>query len=431
MQAGTAFRDITPDKPIDLGGQMHVRKGAYTHDPLTVNAAAFADGDEHVVLVSIDVCILEEPVIREMQRRCFDEHGVARDRVMIACTHTHVAPVTSKLLIGEISDAFMASMIQAVVDTVGESLSTLEEVDLYAGAGFIELLGWNRRGLHADGRCDMYHGSWQEDFAGIEGPRDGEVGVIFARRTIDDSLLLVIPSFCSHPNCVEGEKFYSADLPGAVRKVIRQSHGDDVGVVYVTGAAGDTAPSIMENNKDNRQPWRGEAGLARSGNYLGGEVLKVIAAASAAEPMAAPVLGCERIELTIAIRPWDEGFNPYLLNGGMRDFFVKSFEDWDRMTAEESPVTFPVDVVRLGDAAICMNPSELFCAFGLEIKKRSPAQVTLVSELTNGWIGYVPTAEAITRGGYSAHTGVHIRLMPDTGDQIVDATDKMLRKLFD
>ena len=64
--------------------------------------------------------------------------------------------------------------------------------------------------------------------------------------------------------------------------------GDDVGVVNLTGAAGDTAPRIMEDNPQNHQPWRGEAGVVRSGQYLGGEILKVIAAQT--KPMVEPIL---------------------------------------------------------------------------------------------------------------------------------------------
>lgn len=37
MRAGAGWRDITPGEPIPLGGQMHVRLGEWTRDPLTVN----------------------------------------------------------------------------------------------------------------------------------------------------------------------------------------------------------------------------------------------------------------------------------------------------------------------------------------------------------------------------------------------------------
>jgi hypothetical protein len=84
----------------------------------------------------------------------------------------------------------------------------------------------------------------------------------------------------------------------------------------------------------------------------------------------------------------------------------------------------------VGDAAICTNPAELYCEFGLEIKKRSPAKVTLISELADGWAGYVATPQAIRHGGYSAQASNVARLVPDAGWQIVYATEEMLRTAY-
>ena len=45
MLVGTAWQDITPSEPIDLMGQLHIRKGTRTRDPLTVNAVTEDRGD--------------------------------------------------------------------------------------------------------------------------------------------------------------------------------------------------------------------------------------------------------------------------------------------------------------------------------------------------------------------------------------------------
>jgi len=49
---------------------------------------------------------------------------------------------------------------------------------------------------------------------------------------------------------------------------------------------------------------------------------------------------------------------------------------------------------------------ELFVEWGLSIKKRSPFPHTIVSELTNEWIGYEPTALAVQHEGYETLAGV-------------------------
>ena len=58
----------------------------------------------------------------------------------------------------------------------------------------------------------------------------------------------------------------------------------------------------------------------------------------------------------------------------------------------ENPVdTLPVHTVRVGDVALVTQPCELYCQFGLEIKRRSPAPLTAVVGLADGFCGYCPT----------------------------------------
>jgi hypothetical protein len=427
MKLGTAWEDITPWKRLHLLGQMHIRWGERTRDPLTVNAVVFDDGSKRVAAISADVGLLPDHLALSLRQSCAKATGLTCDDVHLAATHTHVAPCTTGAIVGEVAPGFLARLEEAVCRSVQRAIADLGDVELFAGRGHLEHLGWNRRGMRRNGTCEMYCGSWHADFVGLEGPRDGEVGVLFARAT-DGRVKAVLASFSTHPNCVEGESFYSADLPGEVRRVLRAVLGEQVGVVYLTGAAGDTAPAIMENNPANRQPWRGESGLVRSGAYLGGEILKVIA--EQAEPMTTPVLRHQTTRLDIPMREWDTWADLSDLRGGMREWFEKSRADWPRLLREDNPVYVPLSVLRVGDAAICFNPAELFCRFGLAIKEQSPAPVTLVAELTDGWCGYVPTPEAIRHGGYSAMSASHTRLVPEAGWMMVNTTRSLLAKAF-
>jgi neutral ceramidase len=427
MRVGTAWEDITPDKPVPLLGQMAIRLGEYKHDPLTANAVVFDDGQTKTAVVSVDVCFMPSDLVRRLQAACAAPGNIDAESVIIAATHTHVAPCTTDRLFGATDPEFMARLSEGIASAVNRAIDDLEEVDLFAGTGYIENMGWNRRGLRSDGACHMYHGSWQEGHVGIEGPRDGGVGVVFARDA-DGAVKVVIPSFSTHPNTLEGESFYSADIPGEIRRVLRGVLGNDIGVVYLTGAAGNTAPSIMVDNPTNEQPWRGESGLARSGQYLGGEILRVIAEQT--EAMDAPVLRHEAEFVDIPMRPWDEGVDISEFGGGMFEFFKKSRDEWDSTIAEESPVEVRLNALRIGDAAICFNPAELYSEFGLAIKERSPARVTLVSELSDGGVGYVPTPQAIKHGGYSAQASDVAKLAPDAGWTIVGTTEKLLGRAF-
>jgi len=71
---------------------MHVRLGHYTRDPLTVNAVVFADGEQRLALVSIDVCLLPDGLVRSLQHAVATATGLAPNAVILTATHTHVAP---------------------------------------------------------------------------------------------------------------------------------------------------------------------------------------------------------------------------------------------------------------------------------------------------------------------------------------------------
>ena len=430
MQIGVGWRDITPDRPLYLRGQMRERLGQYKRDPLTTNAIVFDDGAQRVAMVSVDLCLLEGDIVPELKSRCAQATDIAAENVIVAATHTHVGPATQSWMFAPADDDWLEQLKHLTAEAVRDAVDDLAEAQLFADRGYLDQMGWNRRGLRRDGSAQMYHGSWKPGHVGIEGPRDGEVGVVWAGDA-EGHVRAVLCSFATHPNCLEQGEFYSADIPGEVRNVLRGALGEHVGVVYMTGAAGDTAPTIMRDNVENHQPWRSEAGVKRSGRYLGGEILKTIA--RQLTPMEAPALDLQSETLSIPVRDWDPWFDhaaEYDTSKGMGWFFQDSYVNWSQIQ-QESPVSVPVHVLRLGDAAICTNPGELYCAFGHAIKARSPARVTLISELTDDAVGYIPTPQAIRHGGYSAASARTCKLERDAGWQIVDATEQLLTQAFE
>jgi hypothetical protein len=83
----------------------------------------------------------------------------------------------------------------------------------------------------------------------------------------------------------------------------------------------------------------------------------------------------------------------------------------------------------IGDVAIVGVPAEYFTVLGLDIKKRSPFPNTIVAELANDWIGYLPDREAHDLGGYQTWTGFHSYAEPGTGERIADQALEMLNDL--
>jgi hypothetical protein len=290
----------------------------------------------------------------------------------------------------------------------------------------MEMMGWNRRAVFEDGSAKMYGHSELPGFAGMEGPRDPQLPVLFAKNEAG-KIIGVLVNFASHPNSIESEKRYSADFPGEARRLISAAL-DGAKVLYLTGAAGNTAPSILDPVA-NPQPWRGEEGLIRSGQYVAGEALKTIAETIA--PMENPQLRLEQTTLHIPLKPWPAESDPWYPQGkgAAEIYYERSKKEWPQLMQTPALNKVNLNVLQIGDAVLCTNPAELFVEFGLEIKKHSPAKSTFISELTDGYVGYVPTAKAYAGGGYETWPAPSSRLALDAGDQIVEATKVLLKKL--
>lgn len=63
-------------------------------------------------------------------------------------------------------------------------------------------------------------------------------------------------------------------------------------------------------------------------------------------------------------------------------------------------------MIAIGDVAVSCNSAELITELGIEIKRRPPFRLTIISELTNGYCGYVTTEHAFALKGYETHRTV-------------------------
>jgi neutral ceramidase len=428
FQAGYASVDYTPAPGLPLQGQMHVRIATGARDPLEACAIAVRQDETTVVIVTADVCGIDVPFVNEVQAAFEEQTGVPGTNLLLQATHTHDAPAAIGTIIGNYRPEFAVALKKAIIQSAVEAVANLEPSEVFSGTGHLEHMGWNRRAMFDDGTTRMYGHSEMPGFIGMEGPRDPALPVLFTRN-LQGEITGILVSFATHPNSIESETVYSADVPGAVRRHLRKIFGENIGVVYLTGAAGDTAPSILDP-LDEAQPWRGDEGLERSGQYLAAEAAKVIA--SCIKPIAEPIVALHRSALQIPLRTWPqpgEPGRPPADNFGP-DYYAESEANWPVYSAENSPLETRVNVLRIGDTALCTNPAELFVDFGLQMRAASPARVTLISELTDGYVGYVPTPKAFERGGYETWCAPSSPLEFSAGDQIVAATKELLDAAF-
>src|SRR5690606_27659992 len=100
-----------------------------------------------------------------------------------------------------------------------------------------------------------------------------------------------------------------------------------------------------------------------------------------------------------------------------------------RLAAYPERVDVPLQAIRLGDAAIVAVPCEVFVEIGLEIKKKSPFNPTILIELANGYNGYLPTARHHELGGYETWRARSSYLETGAAGQIASRLLAMLDEL--
>lgn len=432
IKAGYAVVEFTPEPGLPLLGQMHERIATHARDGLFACAAAFEGEGDAAVIVAADVCILDNAFVAQAQSEWAERSGLPAHSLLIHSTHTHVAPISCGGLMENALPEFEKHLRAAVLEAATEAWQQREAVDVFAATGALENLGWNRRSMFEDGTSRMYADAAQPGYIGLEGPRDGAVPALWTRNA-DGKITGVVTGFATHPNCLESELFYSADLPGETRKHLGGALGG-VPVVYLTGAAGNTAPSDLES-AGKIYAWRGDSGVVRSGQLLAGEILKLISLHD--EPMAQPTVALAHREIEVPLREWPSEDAPSyplpLVEDAWREakpYYQAAADSWAQRRATRATEPLNINVLRIGDAAICTNPAELFVEFGLDIKADSPARVTFVSELSDGYCGYVPTQKAFGRGGYETWCAPSSKLSFDAGNRIVAATKELLSEVF-
>jgi hypothetical protein len=82
------------------------------------------------------------------------------------------------------------------------------------------------------------------------------------------------------------------------------------------------------------------------------------------------------------------------------------------MPAEVTAFGLKGDGISIG---LVSEPAEFFCTYGIRARAQSPFATTLILGLANGMIGYVPTPNVYTEGGYECEA---TQVAPNAGDQL-------------
>ncbi len=419
-----------------LAGQLHKRVCTRINDDLEANALFIAEGKETALIINCDLVHLDRSFTDDVFAEIELQTKIPAKNIIIGCSHTHTGPHTYTILYDALpNEKYLENLKGWLVQLSREAMAAAKPAKIGSASG-TALIGYNRRICWQDGTHSMYGDARKPGFNGLEGPNDPGHSVLFALDEKDELLGILHNNSC-HATCLEMATFATSDFPGAARSLIRSTLNKKLPVLYLQGASGDLSPwnLLYQHRVGNNED--GEKRVREIGITLAGETLRLIA--DNATKAGSPLLKTNYAEIEIGIRIPDKtemaeaektvekgeakaGRDNYVLARNV----LKLHSEFKDKPSEK----ILIHTIRIGDLAITTNPFELYCQFGLDIKHRSPAKITMISQLTNGSGMYCPTIYGRMGKGYSGETNYDSRVEPYAGYKVVETAVRLLYQLY-
>jgi neutral ceramidase len=464
LQAGAAAVDITPPSGVPMAGYYYVRYNEGTHDPLIeapagnggrrdlfrhsvwwaaaaparlyAKALVFEKDGVKTGLVALDLIGAPRDLVERARVLIEGLTSVPGANVMISATHSHTGPEMGSRLRNVDAEAlkkleeWRAQLPSKIADAVRLADSRLQPVRLTAGLGHEDSISFVRRFRMVDGTVAWNPGKLNPKISAPIGSIDPAVASLFVESPDGKSAIATLVNFANHLDTVGGLRF-SSDYAGALARVLDSVKGPAHLSLFTIGCAGNI------NHIDVRRPdaQRGDGEAARIGSILGAAVLK-------SHPLATRVAGGDGLLRTRSVsvplplaeyRPEEVAqARETLANYGSpnaRPFYdqVTAFKVLELEARKGKPLDAEVQVITIGnEVAIVGLPGEIFVDLGKAIKAGSKFPHTIVVELANGSLGYIPDQKAYAEGAYEV---VSSRVQQGGGERLVEAALSLLAGL--
>lgn len=438
MRVGVAAVDYTPKIGLPLMGNYRTDYAARgVHDPLCARALVFEDTAGHkAALLSVDICVMDRANVALIRDAVARGCSVPPSNLLVASTHTHSGPASMGLgALPKAADSEVEQFLTKAAQAVVRADSELRPATLRAGSAEEARVSFNRRLLCRDGQTHMNWENLDPDFVVRPlGPVDTHLSTLLIEE--DGAPRAAAVNFPLHAAVLAGDNWlYSADWPGYLYAGISQLYGESFVAAFFNGCAG----NINQLDYTDPKQGRGFKMNERIGSMLALDAAQALKAsipvdgdcvAVSSERVALP-----RIPITEQERRWCEEVierqrtspEPGQVDGLPDAYWaITRLGMYQNQGADDQ---VEVMALRIGDVGIVGLPGEIFCEFGIDIRNSSPARHTLVVELANDAIGYIPTRPSFDQGGYEPTPGATFYL-PGAGDRLADSALRQLRALF-
>ncbi|MHB9024759.1 MAG: neutral/alkaline non-lysosomal ceramidase N-terminal domain-containing protein [Armatimonadota bacterium] len=416
IRVGYGERVITPSMGIEMTGYGYYleRRVTEIRDELKARALVLEGDGGRLALLTCDLLGFHVPFSDAARAATAAALDIPRERVLLACTHTHTGPVSQTMEgLGTEDDTYMASLAPAFVAAARDAAADLQEATVSFRNEIIEPIGLNRR-------------------KGTFDPIDPTLKMLVFTREQGSIFLL---NYACHPVTMAASSRVSADWPGAAVAALETAGHR---ALVFQGFAGDINPVAVSN---------GWGKGADTDIELYGEIL--CRRALKAAHFSTPVEGTEVAVIERRVQLPLDVFTPERAVE-YADFWesryahapaAQQFLQWWRRQATERAAEFttrpylahiPFTALRIGEVKIIALPGEVFCSYGLRLRETHPQLLTF--GYANGSIGYFPTEDAFQDpGDYAAYSSPQFYSIypftPDLERLVLEECENLLAEL--
>jgi hypothetical protein len=401
----------------------HPSEGA-VHD-LWAKAVVLEDpSGKKAALVTLDVCGVGRDLSLKVRDALKARHGLDRDRVVIACSHTHCGPVVgSNLLtmykikddeqrqrIGEYAE-FLAG---ALIDVVGQALTRFEPATLGWETGRAEF-AVNRRN-----NKEPEVPALRAQLA-LQGPVDHDVPVLRVTGP-DGRPRAIVFGYACHCTVLSFNQFCGDYAGFAQIEIEKRFPGAQA--MFVAGCGADQNPLPRRTLE-----------LAESyGRQLADGVERVLNAPL--RPISGPLSSSyDEIDLDFFKLPTREQLETEAQSKDLplanRAKMLLKKIDTQGSLAPTYP--YPVEVWRLGDLTWIFLGGEVVVDFSLRIKRNLGSSHTWVSAYCNDVMAYIPSLRVLKEGGYEGggamvYYGLPSAWAENVEEEIIEAVARLVKR---
>ena len=399
------------------------------HDPLMLTVTAISDGKGGVALImSADLKGMRKNVFDRSAELIEKKFGIPAQNIMINCTHTHSAPTVG----GDSAELarWSAKYYKQLPIVVEEALRDLDPVEgAFIGKSTASGISFVRR-YHLEGGGFRTNAKASQNPIAHESVADPELRTLrFDRKNKKDVLMV---NYQTHYGGATG--LYPAQLSADFILPFRQQAEKkfDCLFAYQSGAGGninfnsaipgeDPFPTLIEAIPEFVRAT--EEALSKEEKAELGEIRSASSIYTATVKKDSPERVAQAIECQSA--GWESELGISLLKkyGFETKYDASHTISRNREKGETEDVNF--SAIGFGDISFAAFPYEMFDTNGKEVRDGSPYKMTFICSLTNGSMGYMPSALAFTNGSYEVLSCPYV---PGCGEEFAQEGIRLLNE---